>query len=205
MRVEIWRTMMKDEVRAEEMARLQAGLEARAADASKGAALRQLRAIMVRIMKGESAMRLEMWRTAVKMDAYAKHAELAAALEAQMRAQGQGAGLRMLKQIMVRMVKGEAGLRVEIWRTAMKDAQRVAEMARLQSELEARAADALSLPQSPAGGSVLASPPARGASKAASKGWRATLTIEQQIRAEQLRGVSYDRHAWRRTLAEPVR
>ena len=44
--------MMKDEVRAEEMARLQADLEARAADASKGAALRQLRAIMVRIMKG---------------------------------------------------------------------------------------------------------------------------------------------------------
>merc|ERR1719398_337477 len=73
MRVEIWRTTMKDEVRAADMARLQRDLEARAADASKGAALRQLRAIMVRIMKGESAMRLEMWRTAVKMDAYAKH------------------------------------------------------------------------------------------------------------------------------------
>merc|ERR1719460_2946772 len=134
--------MMKDEVRAEEMARLQADLEARAADASKGAALRQLRAIMVRIMKGESAMRLEMWRTAVKMDAYAKHAELAAALEAQMRSQGRGAGLRMLRQIMMRMVKGEAGMRVEIWRTTMKDEVRAEEMARLQADLEARAADA---------------------------------------------------------------
>merc|ERR1719199_1825655 len=76
LRVEIWRTTMKDEVRAEEMARLQADLEARAADASKGAALRQLKQIMVRIMKGETAMRVEVWRSAMKMDAYAKHAEL---------------------------------------------------------------------------------------------------------------------------------
>ena len=44
------------------MARLQKDLEARAADASKGAALRQLKQIMVRIMKGEVAMRLEVWR-----------------------------------------------------------------------------------------------------------------------------------------------
>merc|ERR1719201_2797893 len=142
LRVEIWRTAMKDEVRALEMARLQSELEARAADASKGAALRQLRQIMVRIMKGEVGMRVEIWRTAVKMDAYAKHRELQAALEAQMQAQGQGAGLRQLRQILTRMVKGEVGMRVEIWCTAMKDEMRAELMARLQSELEARAADA---------------------------------------------------------------
>merc|ERR1719353_720319 len=141
MRVEIWRTTMKDEVRAEEMARLQADLEARAADASKGAALRQLRQIMVRIMKGEVGMRVEIWRTAVKMDAYAKHRELQAALEAQMQAQGQGAGLRQLRQIMVRMVKGEVGMRVEIWRTAMKDEMRAEQIAFLKNTLEARAMD----------------------------------------------------------------
>ncbi len=89
LRVEIWRTAMKDDVRAVEMARLQRELEARAADASKGAGLRQLRQIMVRIMKGEVGMRVEIWRTAVKMDAHAKHRELQAALEAQMQAQGQ--------------------------------------------------------------------------------------------------------------------
>merc|ERR1719454_2146190 len=105
LRVEIWRTTMKDAVRAKEMARLQTELEARAADASKGAALRQLKQIMVRIMKGETAMRVEIWRSAMKMDAYAKHAELTAALEAQMQVQGQGAGLRQLRQIMIRMVK----------------------------------------------------------------------------------------------------
>merc|ERR1719502_1598566 len=133
---------MKDEMRADQMARLQSELEARAADAAKGAALRQLRQIMVRIMKGEGGMRVEIWRTAVKMDAYAKHRELQAALEAQMQAQGQGAGLRQLRQILARMVKGEMGMRVEIWRTAMKDEMRADQMARLQSELEARAADA---------------------------------------------------------------
>ena len=97
---------------------------------------------MIRLMKGEMGLRVEVWRQAVKMDAYAKHAELQAALEAQMKAQGQGAGLRMLRQIMLRMVKGEAGMRVEIWRTMMKDEVRAEEMARLQADLEARAADA---------------------------------------------------------------
>merc|ERR550537_2953 len=133
---------MKDVMRADQMARLQSELEARAADVAKGAALRQLRQIMVRIMKGWVGMRVEVWRTAVKMDAYAKHRELQAALEAQMQAQGQGAGLRQLRQILTRMVKGEVGMRVEIWRTAMKDEMRAEEMARLQRELEERAADA---------------------------------------------------------------
>lgn len=44
------------------------------------------------------------------------------ALEAQMRAQGQGAGLRMLRQIVARMVKGELGLRMEVWRTGKASA-----------------------------------------------------------------------------------
>merc|ERR1719502_1001970 len=121
LRVEIWRTAMKDEVRAMEMARLQRDLEARAADASKGAGLRQLRQIMVRLMKGEVGMRVEVWRMGVKVDAYAKYEAMQAALEAQMKAQGQGAGLRQLRQIMMRMVKGEVGMRVEVWRTTMRD------------------------------------------------------------------------------------
>ena len=58
---------MKDEARAEQMARLQRDLEVRAADAAQGAALRQLKQIMMRLMKGEAAMRVEVWRGAVKM------------------------------------------------------------------------------------------------------------------------------------------
>merc|ERR1719502_2453999 len=120
LRVEIWRTTMKDEVRAMEMARLQRDLEARAADASKGAGLRQLRQIMVRMMKGEVGMRVEIWRMGVKMDAYARYEAMQSALEAQMKAQGQGAGLRQLRQIMVRMVKMDAYARYEAMQAALE-------------------------------------------------------------------------------------
>ena len=37
-----------------------------------------------------------------------------------MRMVGQGAGLRMLKQTMLRMVKGEVAMRLKIWGTAFK-------------------------------------------------------------------------------------
>jgi len=43
--------------------------------------------------------------------------------EAQMRARGQGAALRTLKQFMVRIVKGEAAGRVDSWRAAMQAAR----------------------------------------------------------------------------------
>ena len=79
-------TVTRDDAE-EEKEKAMAELKARAADMSKGAGLRQLRQIMVRIMKGETAMRLEIWRTCVKMDAYAEYAELQAALEAQLHAQ----------------------------------------------------------------------------------------------------------------------
>ena len=94
LRLEVWRTAMRDETRASELAQLQRELEARASDASKGAALRQLKQIMIRIMKGETAMRLEVWRMAMKVEKYAEFEAMQAALEAQMKSQGQGAGLR---------------------------------------------------------------------------------------------------------------
>ena len=81
----------------------------------QGAALRQLMQIMVRLVKGEVAMRLEVWRSVIKMNVHAKHAELHADLEAQMRAQGQGAGLRQLTQVMARVMKGEVVMRMKIW------------------------------------------------------------------------------------------
>ena len=120
---------------------LQSELEAQAADLATGAALRQMKQFMKRLQKGEAAMRVEIWREKMKMDAYRKHRELQAALEAQMVAQAQGAGIRILRQVMKRLEKGEKGLRVEIWRAAMQDEARTSTMARVQSELEAQAAD----------------------------------------------------------------
>ena len=132
---------MRDALRASELARLRSDLEARAADVRQGAGLRQLRQIMVRVMRGEAAMRLEIWRTDVRMAAYASHRSMQAALEGQMMAQGQEAGLRQLRQIMMRMMRGGTALRVEIWRTGMRDALRASELARLRGELESRMVD----------------------------------------------------------------
>ena len=78
---------------------------------------------------------------ATKMAAYAAHQEMQARLEAQMRAQGQSAGLRQLRQMLARKARGEAGVCVEVWRTAMQDAGRVAEMERVRRELAAQAAE----------------------------------------------------------------
>ena len=112
------------------------------AEASKGVGLRLLKQIMIRLAKGEGAMRLEVWRQHVKMAALKRHRDLQATLEAQMRAQGQEAGLRALKQVMKRLAKGEAAMRIEIWRTKKQDEVRAEEMARLQRDLEAKAVDA---------------------------------------------------------------
>ena len=121
MRIEIWRTGLKDTQRKLELEKLQRDLEAHAADERRGAALRQLRQIMARQLKGEKGLRLEVWRQQMKIEAYARHRAMQEALEAQMRAQGQGAGLRMLRMTMARLVRGELGMRIEIWRTCMRD------------------------------------------------------------------------------------
>ena len=72
MRLEIWRSRMQEEMRAIEMGRLKAELgvkatmAARAVIDGKGAGLRQLKQIMVRMMKGEAVIRLEIWRRATE-------------------------------------------------------------------------------------------------------------------------------------------
>jgi len=115
-RLEIWRTACKDAQRASDMASLQADLQAQAADATRGVALRQLRQIMVHIMKGEVAMRIEVWRTSAKVEATTRNAEMQAALEAFLRIQGQGASLRQLRQIMARFLHYTIMLLLQNWR-----------------------------------------------------------------------------------------
>ena len=126
LRLEIWHSVMQSEMQTAQLKKLQAELEAKAADASKGAGLRQLKQVMVRLAKGETAMRLEIWRMSVMTAAYAKHGEMQSALESQMQAlqaRGQGAGCatstRLLQQIIARRLKGEIFMRLEVWRHEM--------------------------------------------------------------------------------------
>jgi len=73
----------------------------------------------------------------MKMEAYARHKRMQDALETQMRAQGQGAGLRMMRQTMARLMRGELGMRVEMWRTWMRDEKHAAFTTRATDELAA--------------------------------------------------------------------
>lgn len=116
MRILLWRTAGLDQKRRDALTALHQDLQAKAASSSKGAGLRQLKQVMIRLAKGEASMRLEIWRNEVIMAAFAKHEAMATQLEHQRQAEGRGAGLRMLRQIMARQLKGEVGMRLEIWR-----------------------------------------------------------------------------------------
>ena len=107
-------------------------------------------------------MRVEVWRMGTRMALHANDQKIKTALQAQLGAQGQGAGLRMLRQMLARMESGEIGIRVEIWCRATKAAltaveaasqqactntlerslvERSADLAILQERLEASEAD----------------------------------------------------------------
>ena len=95
--VEIWRTRMRDEEREAALEGQRAALEARAVEMSVGAGLRQLRQILVRLVKGEVGLRVEVWRMAVRMWVMEQHKAMQVRLEAQMRGQSHDSGLRLLR------------------------------------------------------------------------------------------------------------
>jgi len=120
MRILIWRTTMSEWKRLDALSAMRRELDSKAAHASRGAGIRQLKQVMIRLAKGEIAMRIEIWKTQLKMDAYAKYIEMQAILEGEMETQGRGAGLRMLRQIMARQLKGEVGMRLVMWRAGIR-------------------------------------------------------------------------------------
>ena len=122
-RMDIWRTAVWDQVRA--MVGDPAGSQAidvaaQAIDVSKAAGLRQLKQIVARIMKGIVGMRLEIWRMAVKIDAAAKQEESQAELLQRIHDERQATALNNLKTTFARMVKGEVGMRVAVWRSQVR-------------------------------------------------------------------------------------
>ena len=70
LKLQIWRTLLQDDNRIEQMARLRTDLEVKASSAREGAGLLQMKQILARLSKGEMAMRLEIWRQLLKMDSY---------------------------------------------------------------------------------------------------------------------------------------
>jgi len=113
LRLEIWGQEKKRSAHAAHAA-MRASLELQMKANSQEAGLRQLRQIMARMARGELGMRKEVWWTAMKDEQ--RQLELAAqqaALETKAASESCGAGLRQLRQIMARMVRGELGMRID--------------------------------------------------------------------------------------------
>ena len=146
MRVEAWRSGMKDEKRAIEMIRLKAELGLRAVmrdNDVRGAALLQLMQMLARLTKDELAMRLGLWRSGMEDEKRAIEmirlkAELG--LRAVMRDNDvRGAALLQLMQMLARLTKDELAMRLGLWRSGMEDEKRAIEMIRLKAELGLKA------------------------------------------------------------------
>ena len=94
----------------------------------------------MQLVKGETGMRLEVWRSRMKAGAYDAHKTMQASLETQMKANAL-AGVKHLRRVIANLVRGETGMRLEVWRSETRDAKRWLEMGRLQQQLDAQAAD----------------------------------------------------------------
>ena len=121
MRVMIWRTRMQDDTQASGMARIKSEIECQSVESRRVSAFKLLNHIMVRLIKEEIAMRLDVWRSLMRMDAHAKHFARQASRKRRTRDGDQAAGVRLLRQLMTLMVKGEMGMRLMTWHLHMKD------------------------------------------------------------------------------------
>ena len=83
---------------------------------------KELLVIMIRMMRGETAMRLEVWRHWLQLENEAKHKRMLEALERKAHDQKADQACQMLKQIMIRMMRGETAMRLDIWGTHLKRA-----------------------------------------------------------------------------------
>ena len=97
---------------AEELAALQAASE----DQLRSAAIREMRAIMMRLMKGEVAMFVEVWRTNKKCAWMAQADTMKAQLEAELKANSQNSALRQLYIVFAGMIRGEMGAALQAMR-----------------------------------------------------------------------------------------
>lgn len=106
LRVEVWRTGMQDDQRARELDRMQQEWEERTLAGRLGSAMRSVRAILTRSMRGSTAMLIEVWRTAVKQAEHANLLQVRSALTAQLNGKTMSAGMRTVRQLIAQNVKG---------------------------------------------------------------------------------------------------
>lgn len=116
MRVSMWQMQWKDVTREQEMSRLESHMVAKASDKRKGVGIRQMTACLIRIAKGESAMRVKVWQQLMRMDSNADVVAMKARFENHMRVHCKNSAMALMAQYMARRLRGETGVRLQIWR-----------------------------------------------------------------------------------------
>jgi len=129
------RINMADERRAGELTAMN-----KASDTMvRSAAIREMRAIMTRLAKGEVAMFVELWRTNMKAALLHQGDALRARLEAEMKAGQQSGALRQMHLIMTGMMRGPKGAALAAMRLNRADEIHVAFTAESHSVLRSAA------------------------------------------------------------------
>ena len=96
------------------------------ASRNKSQAMKMLQQVFALMTKGKQGLRLLLWRCG-KQDA--KEAAAEAAMAAVLKQTRNSAGVKMLKQALARLAKGELGLRLLLWKSGKQEAKEAAAMA----------------------------------------------------------------------------
>jgi len=141
-RLDVWRTAVDDEARAMELKQLRRELEVGWRDTTRGASLRLLRQVMAQLLRGEVALTLQVWRSAMQSEAEGLARAIQAHFQLQSKTQSQASGLRALRMVLKHRLQGEVGLRLEAWRWGPKDEAHTSSLTALRSSLNSKASNA---------------------------------------------------------------
>ena len=125
---------MAEDERQQEMRRMASASEKQL----RSAAMRGLRAIMMRLAKGETAMLIEIWRTNLRWGSMQAADALRQSLEAEMRAGQMSAALKQLQMVFAGIIRGEKGMALQGMRSSMAEEKREREMAMMAAAGEAQ-------------------------------------------------------------------
>ena len=138
LRLVVWRTNILEEMRQEEIDSMQRELQ----QAIRGTGLRQMKQILARFAAGELGMRVNLWRGTMMDSHHSVVVRHFAAMESKLRDQMQSTAVRMLQDTIVRLVRGDLGLRVSLWKRWVEQEIVIDDMSILERDLLDKAADA---------------------------------------------------------------
>jgi len=140
MRLSMWKMEWQDERRETCLHRLQSSLTAKASDQSKGCGVRQMALCLVRMAKGESAVRIKRWQQRLWMDQQSSVLSLKEQLDVHMLSHCHSHAIQLMAQFIAREVTRESGLRLMIWRMAWEKDSRNNAVQMIHDSLQSQAA-----------------------------------------------------------------